>query len=424
MCGIVGLMNYSARGGSAWTYKIFLNLLYADALRGMHGTGMFAVDLDGNMSRVKVGGPPNQLFNTKEFETMEKFVRSNEIRFLVGHNRFATKGKKTTAHAHPFRDGHITLVHNGTLENYRHLPDHSKYEVDSELLCHSIAVDGIDKTIQGLEGAWTIVYWDSKEKTLNFLRNEERPLAMAWHKGEKMFAFASEKEMLESIMTRNGYYAYEINEVPEDTLLSFSLDGKGEDTKPHLRELKGKPVKKVPYTALFDFDNANDACDTSETASCDTNIVKPRLVPVVTSASGNGEWSRGKTGTVRTHRTSKNDTGKVRMSWTSAEHLHDLSKGMWITAAVIDYDLIEGTTDMYQFTCIINEYPDIEFKCNVKGDKPAEILMEARYGIRGQIFQIMKSTQPPAVCPHRIYLNNPSPAYNEEPKEIPNHALN
>src|SRR5687767_11363035 len=113
MCGIVGMLDW---GGAAITQHklgIFMQLLYADAVRGMHGTGIYAVDKEGTNMRLRIGGPPHRLVDTPEFDKFEKFVDHNYVRFLVGHNRFATKGQIKTEHSHPFRDGEVLLVHNG-----------------------------------------------------------------------------------------------------------------------------------------------------------------------------------------------------------------------------------------------------------------------------------------------------------------------
>ncbi len=413
MCGIVGLISYAFRGMNAWQYKMFLNLLYSDALRGMHGTGLFAVDDEANTTRIKVGGPPNQLFGTEEFKETEKFLTHRDVKFLVGHNRYATKGQRITEHAHPFKDGHIILVHNGTLEKYRHLPDHEKFEVDSHLLTHAIAMDGVDKTIQSLEGAWTIVYWNAKDETMNFLRNSERPLFMAHHEKEKMFIFASEKEMLRWCLNRNGYYDFEVTEVPEDAHMSFPLNGKSnEEWK--VRSLRGKELKKKGGYIELPFSAAAEACDTAGvTAAKEDEIKTPvrALLPSPASSTVSGDWGKGKTGRVRAGTGSSSSNPPKKNQWIAVQHLHTISKDDFLTVQVIDYDLYDNTDDLYKFTCSMVTYPDIEFIVNIRGEDAAIACADAPGGIKAQVIGIMKSMQPPTVAPHRIYMNNPQPVY-------------
>lgn len=426
MCGIVGIASYQARGVNSWQGKLFENMLYTGALRGAHGTGLFAVDYRGSSTWAKVGGPPTQLFGTKAYDAADKFISGHDTRFLVGHNRYATKGAHTTENTHPFSegDGKIILVHNGTLENYRHLPDSKKYDVDSALLAHAILVDGIDKTIKDLEGAWTIVYWDGRDKTLNILRNEERPLHIAYHEKEQFFAFASEEKMLSWCLDRNMYWGTEVKEVPANALLTFSLDS----VEFKSRELKGKTTTKKSTGGQ----TANSAAFESYGT---VGEIKPNLsstvaedkqiVPYAKSTSTGSEWGRGKTGQVQQQHlhqvhTKKDKKNKNRKQFTQVDALHGFLKGQNHIVKILDYDLVEGTKEHYSFLCYVPEAPDIEFIVNVVGEKKAEALADAPYGISGSIFTINKSTQPTAVCPHRIVLHDPVPVNHRIPERLLN----
>lgn len=416
MCGIVGIMTYGEGGAKSWHYKVFRDLLYVDAARGMHGTGVFGVTRSGSIARVKVGGPPSQLLGTKEYDSMERFILQRQARFVTGHNRYATKGQKNTANAHPFVEGSITLVHNGTLENYNHLPDYKKYDVDSQLLAHAIDVDGIDKTIENLEGAWTLVYWNAKDKTLNILRNEERPLYMAFHEGEKFYAYASEREMLEWCLKRNFYSTAVIESVPIDTHLSFSLD----EFKPKTRELKGKFVPKKQQYLMYEeaYDLSGGSCgETTCTAETSRDVNEP---PPVKVNQNKGEWGRGGTGQVgQVHLLQPPKKPKKQgVMYTSVKALHDLVVDKMIDVQVANYDKVDGpASDMYKFDCFSPDYPDVEFIVNIRGEKRADDFIEATYGLKGRIFQIMKSSRPPAELPHRVILHDPSPI-NTQPLTV------
>lgn len=124
---------------------------------------------------------------------------------VLGHNRHATKGASGDPEgAHPFQHGNITLVHNGSLTTHYSLTTEN-FTVDSEAICKAISVDGIEAVAPKLRGAFALVWIDSDNNTLNFLRNEERCFAMAWNETTNRMWWASEMDMLKWQLNRDTF---------------------------------------------------------------------------------------------------------------------------------------------------------------------------------------------------------------------------
>ena len=237
MCGIVGVIR-PEWGLLDKDRTVFIQMLAVDSLRGIHGTGVLRVEEDGTHALVKIGGPPHPLLTSKEWNKFWADVVKEKTMCLIGHNRHATTGGISTATAHPFMDKHISMVHNGTLDKNLDLPDYKKYPVDSQALCHAISVLGIEETLAKTTGAYAIAYHDKIEKTINLIRNNERPLFVGMDETQGRVMFASEKEMLEWIMKRNWITGTgtKVIELPIDTLWSFKI-GTKEMTE---KKIKGK----------------------------------------------------------------------------------------------------------------------------------------------------------------------------------------
>lgn len=232
MCGIVGIAEFSTWGIGSNEKNVLKQLLVADSLRGMMGTGVFVVKSDGECRARKIGGSPIDLFRDKEFE---KFLfpdghsydqtKPHDV-FAVGHNRYKTSGQTTTAHAHPHRVGKIVLVHNGTLREQSKLPDYTNFDVDTMALANAIDKLGIEETISKTYGSYAIIYYNGYDKTINILRNSERPLFMARGNNFHRVYLASERKMLDWILERNSMTidTMGIEAVKEDTLYTFHFD--------------------------------------------------------------------------------------------------------------------------------------------------------------------------------------------------------
>lgn len=195
MCGIVAVIRKDSKKSLFKEHTdVFKQMLYADALRGWDSTGIAAVRMNNTVHAVKDACPPASLFHRHEDH---EWIHGNQA--LVGHNRFATKGKTNKENAHPFKEDNITLVHNGTLRYHRTMKD---VEVDSHAITHSIAERGAKETLEMLDGAFALVWFDTKTNLLYAARNDERPLHLL--ETEDLFVLSSEQGLANWILSRNN----------------------------------------------------------------------------------------------------------------------------------------------------------------------------------------------------------------------------
>jgi len=237
ICGLVGAAGIL--GGNE--EKAFRNLLILDTVRGEDSTGIAAINSQNGYSVVKEVGVPHNLFDTKRYESI--FRRINRV--LIGHNRSATVGNITRKNAHPFDMETLIGAHNGTLHNKHRLADSADYTVDSENLFHHIEKHSLKEAIDLVDGAYALVWWDKFEQTLNFLRNEERPLFLARTKDTKTIFWASEMWMLNAACARNNVIIDNPVSLDINKHLVFSIENDGSASKPKAYEMKSSFVKFV-----------------------------------------------------------------------------------------------------------------------------------------------------------------------------------
>jgi len=141
----------------------------------------------------------------------------------MGHGRFATQGAINAENAHPFTEGHITLVHNGTISNFKSLQgtEYGQYEVDSQLVARLIADKGAEEIIPKVFGAYVFIWYDHKERTLNLVRNHSRPLFIGLKQHSDTLFWSSERETLEWNAKRNKTPLKEIYEMPTGEIHTY-----------------------------------------------------------------------------------------------------------------------------------------------------------------------------------------------------------
>ena len=216
MCGIVG----AAGDLTPKVIDAFKDLLVMDSLRGVHSTGMISVSWNKDVDIFKRAMNPFDFLSMKQTDNL---LTGRKVA-LIGHNRYATKGKINHINAHPFEHEHICGVHNGSLRNVYSLDEGNKFEVDSDALIYNICKNGIKDVYSKLDGSACIVWHDSRDGTLNMIRNAERPMFYAFANDGKALLWASEYFMLKAALTRNALKHTDVIDLPVHTHVSFKLN--------------------------------------------------------------------------------------------------------------------------------------------------------------------------------------------------------
>ena len=238
MCGIVGVITKRRVGMLRQDALAFKQLLFAGQIRGTDGTGII-YDIKEKTMFHKSPTDAYQFMGTNGFNgSIADSEKSG--RYIIGHNRAATKGSRVWEDTHPFHEQNIVLVHNGTLYDHKELADVS---VDSRAIAIHMSKEGVDKTIETLNGAFALVWVDTVKNSINLIRNDERPLAIT--ETATCWIISSEASMGKWIAERNGYLEIKpAVHCKPGTLYTFDLN-KQEMGKYETRKLKlRKPFVK------------------------------------------------------------------------------------------------------------------------------------------------------------------------------------
>lgn len=238
-------------GDTTATWKdLFGNLLIVDSLRGMHSTGVAVVErFDSKIYMAKEIGHPFNLLMTQEYTDL----MNKACKVIIGHNRYATMGKHTVDNAHPFAFDKVVGAHNGTLDKWaiRELDDYEKFDTDSEAIFNTINNKGIAKTVDVMEGAWALTWYDKEKNTINFLRNSKRPLHYAYSEDHCTLIWASEVEMLKMVIARSykKIKDEDIFKVADDTHISWQVPKSFNDKfeQPTMVTRTGRTRVLAPY---------------------------------------------------------------------------------------------------------------------------------------------------------------------------------
>jgi asparagine synthetase B (glutamine-hydrolysing) len=126
------------------------------------------------------------------------------------------------------------------LINMTKLPDHIGFDVDSQALLSSIDKFGTEGVEEKIHGAFALTWWDRRDNTMHFWRNNARPLWLAYAKDRKVVFWASEKDMLTFILNRNliEYEAPWEIEPHKELIFSVDMDFNKEVPPPVIQDRK------------------------------------------------------------------------------------------------------------------------------------------------------------------------------------------
>ncbi|WP_350238486.1 glutamine--fructose-6-phosphate transaminase (isomerizing) [Pectobacterium colocasium] len=192
MCGIVGAV---AQRDVA---EILLEGLRRLEYRGYDSAGLAVVDGEGNVARLRRLG---------KVQVLSQAADEHELHGGTGiaHTRWATHGEPSEANAHPHVSEHITIVHNGIIENHEPLRElmigrgyRFVSETDTEVVAHLVhfeqqqnggtLVEVVKRVIPQLRGAYGMVVLDNRDPSVLVAARSGSPLVIGRGVGENFIA--------------------------------------------------------------------------------------------------------------------------------------------------------------------------------------------------------------------------------------------
>ena len=207
MCGIVGYI------GKRDTSNILVDGLKELEYRGYDSAGIAILE-NNNIEVYKAVGKIKNLE-----EKVQNTSINNKLSQItttgIGHTRWATHGKPTELNAHPHLGEYSYVVHNGIIENYKELKDElleagHKFvsQTDTEVIVHLFefyfnqnnnADESFNKTIQRLQGAYSILLITKSQPNKIFFMKHGSPMAIAKNTtedGDEIFFASSDAPLI------------------------------------------------------------------------------------------------------------------------------------------------------------------------------------------------------------------------------------
>lgn len=237
MCGIVGYI------GKRQAYPILIKGLKRLEYRGYDSAGVALINENGELGVYKAKGKVSGL---------EAVAEKGDTTGSIGiaHTRWATHGVPSEANAHPHvsQSGHLTLVHNGIIENYATLREQLmergyqfKSETDTEVLVQLIdyimttnevnLATAVRGALNQVFGAYAIAVIDSRHPEQLVAARKSSPLAVGVVEDNSEFFLASDASPIAEYTMQIVYLNDEEMAIMEcgKPLQVFKLNGEATD---------------------------------------------------------------------------------------------------------------------------------------------------------------------------------------------------
>ena len=207
MCGIVGYK------GNQNSIPVLLNGLKSLEYRGYDSAGLAYINGGKIIIKKAIGRVKN----------LENLVTSDDFGNIgIAHTRWATHGGVTDKNAHPHKQGKITLVHNGIIENYKELSEKIDTkllsETDTEILCayinklynenHDMLMT-LAKLKTDIKGSYALAIINEDEPDTLYGVRKNIPLILAKNDNEYFLV----SDMTAALKYTNKFYLLENDEI-------------------------------------------------------------------------------------------------------------------------------------------------------------------------------------------------------------------
>lgn len=207
MCGIVGYK------GNQNSIPVLLNGLKSLEYRGYDSAGLAYI----NGGKVTIKKAIGRVKNLENLITNDDYGNIG-----IAHTRWATHGGVTDENAHPHKQGKITLVHNGIIENYKDLSEKVDTkllsETDTEILCAYInklynenhdMLKTLAKLKTDVKGSYALAIINEDEPNTLYGARRNVPLILAKNDNEYFLV----SDMTAALKYTNKFYLLDNDEI-------------------------------------------------------------------------------------------------------------------------------------------------------------------------------------------------------------------